>query len=343
MGEPSNIVVRVDHLPPPGPIGQDVYAYPAEALVPLQPGEIRVETLFAAVDAGARAMIDPHAAYPMKLRPGNRVPTSAIVGRVVESRNPAFRDGDHVRAFLTVRQRFLVLDPATPHHDVKRVDPADGPLHLHLGALGMTGFTAWLGITEIGRPHGGETVLVSAAAGAVGSVAGQLAKAAGARVVGIAGGTEKCRAVVERFGFAACVDYKSPDFVAALAEACPDGVDVYFENVGGAVQRAAFGLMNVFGRVVLCGQVSGYSGDGAEGGGPDLMIAIGKRLTLRGYLSSDHLAEFPRFEAEMLQRVRDGSVVPSATITGGLTNLHEAVNSLTGGRNIGQQIHQMAD
>jgi len=185
-------------------------------------------------------------------------------------------------------------------------------------------------------------VLVSAAAGAVGSVAGQIAKATGARVIGIAGGADKCRTVVERFGFDDCVDYKSPTFVAALAQACPDGVDVYFENVGGSVQRAAFASMNVFGRVVLCGQIAGYGGgDSAEATGVDLMVAINQRLTLRGYLSSDHLADLPRFEADMLQRVKAGALIPGATITAGFTNLHLAVNSLTSGRNIGQQIHQM--
>lgn len=336
----ENIVVRVAHLPPPGPLPADVYEYRREPLKPLAEGEIRIKTIYSTIDAGARGMLDPASNYPMMLKPGNRVFTSAVVGRVVESRHTSYPTDTYVRAMSVTRQKYLTISPERGIA-VKPVDPAQGPLHAHIGALGMTGFTAWLGIFMVGKPRPGETVLVSAAAGAVGSVAGQLARAAGARVVGVAGGAEKCAAVVERFGFDACVDYKAKRFADDLAAACPDGVDVYFENVGGEVQRQALKAMNLFGRVVMCGQVAQYDGKGAAEG-PNLMPVINKRLTMRGYISSDHLDQLPTFERGAAALVRSGALKPCATITSGLEQLHEAVNSLSAGRNFGQQVHQMS-
>lgn len=337
----ENIVVRVAHLPPPGPLAADVYEYRREPLKPLADGEIRLESIYATIDAGARGMLDPASNYPMMLKPGNRVFTSAIIGRVIESRNPAYPIDAYVRAMSVTRQKYLTIAPDRGIA-VRIVDPADGPLHMHIGALGMTGFTAWLGVFMIGEPRPGETVLVSAAAGAVGSVAGQLAKAVGARVVGIAGGPDKCRAVIDRFGFDACLDYRSDGLAEALGEACPEGVDIYFENVGGAIQRLALSRMNLFGRIVMCGQVAQYDGSGAEEG-PNLMPVVNKRLKMQGYISSDHHDQLPLFERGATALVRSGQLKPCATITKGLEQLHEAVNSLTAGRNFGQQVHQMAD
>lgn len=337
----DNIVIRVAHLPPPGPLAADVFAYDAAPLDPLDEGEVRLESLYGTIDAGTRAMLDPSSNYPMLLRPGNRMPVSAMVGRVVESRHPDYAVGDYARAFMMARQKYVTMNPRT-NPGARLLDPADGPLDMHIGALGLTGFTAWLGIFEIGRPRPGETVLVSAAAGAVGSVAGQLAKAVGARVVGIAGGPDKCAAVQRRFGFDACADYKAPDLPGQIARACPAGVDVYFENVGGAVQQAAFGAMNRFGRVAMCGQVSQYAGSGADAG-PNLMVVIKQQLRLQGFLSHDYMDRFATFDQGMLQLVRSGALVPQSTITAGFNALHEAVNSLSSGGNIGQQIHRMAE
>lgn len=335
----DNIVLRIAKLPPPGPLAADVYEYRVEPMVPLDDGQFRIETIYAVIDAGARGMLDD--GYVMKLRVGSRVPTSGIVGRIVESRNPAFPTGGFARALIMRREKYATIDPAR-HLGVKLVDPADGPLPMHVGTLGMTGFTAWIGIFLKSNPRPGETVLVSAAAGAVGTVAGQLAKACGARVVGIAGGADKCRAVIETFGFDDCVDYKGSHLDGAIAAACPRGVDVFFENVGGEIQRIAFARMNDFGRVAMCGQIAQYSGAAPEPG-PNLMQVVNKRLTLAGFLSSDHLGEMPAFERGMIDLIRTGRLVPHATITPGFDRLHEAVNSLTAGRNIGQQLHQMAD
>jgi NADPH-dependent curcumin reductase CurA len=339
----ENIVVRVGHMPLPGALTADAYEYCAEPLEALKPGEIRIETIYASIDAGARGMLDPSANYPMLLRPGNRVYTSGVVGRVIESLDPAFVPGEFVRALSVTRQKYLTVAPKRTL-GVRKVDPSDGPLHIHIGSLGMTGFTAWIGTFTIGLPKPGETMLVSAAAGAVGSVAGQIAKAVGARVVGIAGGAEKCSAVVSRFGFDACIDYKSDGLGEAMDAACPVGIDIYFENVGGAIQKLAMERMNMFGRIIMCGQVSQYDGNGGGSeGGPNLMNVINRRLNLRGFISSDHMDAFPAFERSALSLVRSGKLISYATVTKGFDQLHDAVNSLTQGRNFGQQVHQMAD
>lgn len=338
----ENVVVRVAHMPPPGPLAADVYEYRAEPFQVLKPGEIRIETIYATIDAGARGMLDAASNYPLLLRPGNRVYTSGVVGRVVESLDPAYAPGDHVRALSVTRQKYLTVTPKRGM-GVRKVDPADGPLHMHIGTLGLTGFTAWLGIFMIGVPKPGETILVSAAAGAVGSVAGQLVKAVGARAVGVAGGPEKCRTVVSRFGFDDCVNYRDDALAEAIDAACPAGIDVYFENVGGAIQKLALARMNLFGRFVMCGQVSQYDGIGGEQGGPNLMTVINQRLSMRGFLSSDHMEMFPAFERGALALIRSDKLTPCATVTKGFDQLHDAVNSLTQGRNVGQQIHQMAE
>jgi hypothetical protein len=286
-------------------------------------------------------MLDDQSDYVLKLRVGSRVPSSGVVGQVVESRNPAYAPGDFVRAMTMTRQKYLTIDPLK-HLSVKKVDPSLGPLHMHIGTLGMTGFTAWVGMLQLGRPQPGETVVVSAAAGAVGSVAGQLARAVGARTVGVVGGAEKCGQIRELFGFDEAVDYKSGDLAAAVAAACPEGIDVYFENVGGEIQKVAFELMNDFGRVPMCGQVAQYSGAGSPPG-PNLMAVVLKRLRLLGFLAGDHVQDLLKFEAGAMKLVRDGRLKPHATVVSGFENLHEAVNSLTSGRNVGQQIHQMAD
>jgi NADPH-dependent curcumin reductase CurA len=212
---------------------------------------------------------------------------------------------------------------------------------LHLGALGLVGFTAYIGIFEIGRPRPGETVLVSAAAGATGALAGQFARIAGARVVGIAGGAVKCDFVKAGLGFDDCIDYKQGDLPAALRSACPNGVDVYYENVGGEIQKAAFGLLNNFGRVALCGQVAQYSGQG-ESPGPNLMGLVLKRATVRGFLAMDHMERHAEFIEKASNWYAEGRLKHHATLITGLKNIHEAINSLVAGRNIGKQLCQVS-
>jgi len=337
----DNVVVYFNKPAPPGPLSAETFLYATEPLAPLADREVRIEAIYFAIDAGARGMIDDQGPYVLKLQLGDRMLASSMAGRIVESLHPDWPVGVYVRAPMGARQRYVALAPdQTPR--LMQIDPSIAPLTAYLGVLGVTGFTAWVGVEIIGRPRPGETVLVSAAGGAVGSAAGQIAKIGGARVVGIAGGPEKCALVKERFGFDDCVDYKAGDLPGQIARACPDGVDVYFDNVGGAVQHAAIAAMRPSGRVVICGQVAQYAGSGSEEPGPNLIVVLMKQLRIEGYLVSHHYDRFPEFAARSLEWLRAGKLHSAASVVSGMQDLHRAINSLMEGRNIGVQLHQVA-
>ncbi|WP_274115765.1 NADP-dependent oxidoreductase [Pseudomonas putida] len=337
---PENTIVRLNRVPDPGVLPADIFELATESMPDLRPGQMLVEIIYQTIDAGSRAMLDSSSGYVFTVKPGDRLPASASIGRVVSSRSDQYGEGALVRLFGGTRQRYQRIDPERcVGLQVLESDVVD-PMH-YLGILGITGFTAWLGITDICRPAPGETVLVSAAAGAVGSTAGQFAKALGARVVGIAGGARKCQYVRDQFGFDDCVDYQATDFSERLAQACPKGVNSYFENVGGAVQQAAFSLLCDFARVAMCGQVAQYSG-GGEVPGANLMTAVNRQLEVRGFLAHTHYHRLPSFMAQVGQWYRQGRLIQSHNVVQGMENLHEAINSLVAGRNIGQQVHQLA-
>jgi NADPH-dependent curcumin reductase CurA len=217
---------------------------------------------------------------------------------------------------------------------------------LALGMLGMTGFTAWWGLTAIGVPQAGETLVVSAAAGAVGSAVGQIGRLLGCKVVGIAGGAKKCRLMTEKFGFDACVDYRAPDFQACLAAAAPMGVDIYFENVGGAVREAVWPLLNQGARVPVCGLVANYNG-AAEGAGAGalvddmLMSLVIKRIRLQGFMNADHIGAFDTFEAQMRGWLEDSRLRAVETVVQGLGQAPQAFIGLFRGDNIGKLVVQV--
>src|SRR5271166_5643971 len=219
----------------------------------------------------------------------------------------------------------------------KPVEAGEAPLSTYLGVLGMPGVTAYSGITDIGQPKAGETVVISAASGAVGSVAGQLAKRAGARVVGIAGGPDKCLFAQEVLCFDDCVDHRVTDLPAALRAACPHGIDVYFENVGGAVQRAVFPLLNDFGRMIMCGMVSEYN-DTQPQPGPNLMSVVRKRLRIQGLIVGDKPERFAEWRALATPWVRDGTLHYREDIVDGLESAPEALVGLLSGRNFGKLV-----
>ena len=205
----------------------------------------------------------------------------------------------------------------------------------------MPGLTAYVGMSDIGRPKAGETVVVSAASGAVGAVAGQLARAAGARVVGVAGGSEKCRYVESDLGFDACLDHRLPGLGEALDKACPNGIDVYWENVGGAVQQAVFPRLNDFARMVLCGMVSEYN-DTEPRPGPNLMAAVRKRLRIQGFIVSDEWQRFAEYRAMAAPLLRAGRLKYREDIVDGLDNAAAAFIGLLQGRNFGKLLVQLA-
>jgi NADPH-dependent curcumin reductase CurA len=263
--------------------------------------------------------------------------TGETVGEVTASAHPGFVPGD-----IAVGARGWATHLVTPGDRLTKINPQGTPLSAYLGVLGMPGATAYAGVTEICKPKSGETLVVSAASGAVGSVAGQLAKRAGARVVGIAGGPEKCLWVQETLGFDDCVDHRSLDLEQELAAACPDGIDAYFENVGGAVQAAVFALLNPFARVAMCGMVSQYNTEHPPPG-PNLGFVVGKRVLIQGFIVSDRperLTEWRRLAAPW---VADGSLAYREDIVGGLENAPDALAGILGGRNFGKLLVRVGE
>jgi NADPH-dependent curcumin reductase CurA len=253
------------------------------------------------------------------------------VSEIVESRNPAFRAGDLVTGY-DGWQEYATSDGS----DLRKLD-GSLPLTSAIGVLGMPGMTAYVGLIDIGQPKPGETVVVSAASGAVGSVVGQLAKIRGCRAVGIAGSDEKCRYVIDEFGFDACVNYKTDDLVTALRAACPSGIDVYFENVGGAVLEAVLRLLNRGARIPLCGLISEYNAT-ENRPGPNLRPLLVNRAMIRGFIVSDHMDRLPAFLQEVGALVRDGRVKYKVDIVDGLERAPSALIGLFEGRNFGKLI-----
>ncbi|MDH0425424.1 NADP-dependent oxidoreductase [Stutzerimonas stutzeri] len=340
MSSAENLIVRYIRQAVPGPLAAETFALERKPLPSLSEGEILIRNIYLSIDAGSRAQFDDRADYVIKAMLGKVPGSSGAVGEVVESRHRDWQPGD---LLVTPHARWQLYQVAVPTAEplLQRIDPAMGPLAMHLGAMGMVGFTAYVGIFHVGRPQPGETLLVSAAAGATGALAGQFGRIAGARVVGIAGGADKCAFVREQLGFDDCIDYKAGNLDEAIRMACPKGVDVYYENVGGAIQHAAFTAMNDFGRIALCGQVGQYSGAGAQAG-PNLMVAVLKRLHIQGFLAMDHLDQYPAFIERAAGWYREGRLQHHATLTQGLENIHEAINSVMSGGNIGKQLCQVS-
>src|SRR5271167_105189 len=292
-------------------------------------GEALVRGIYLSLDPYMRGRISGVRSYARPVEVG-AVMEGGVVGEVVRSRDPAFREGDYVLGGYGWQ-----LYSAVPGQGLLKLDPAEAPLTAALGVLGMPGLTAYVGLDEIGKPQRGETVVVSAASGAVGAVAGQLARRAGARVVGIAGGSDKCRWVEAELGFDACIDHRSPDLGAALDHACPKGIDVYWENVGGAVQQAVFPRLNDFGRMVMCGMVAEYN-DVEPRPGPNLTSAVRKRLKIQGFIVSDQWQRWGEYRAMAAPLVRSGALKYREDIVDGLDNAAAAFIGLLQGRNFGK-------
>lgn len=297
-------------------------------------GQVLIRTRYLSLDPYMRGRMSDAPSYAPPVKVGGLM-VGGTVGEVVTSRDPALSPGDVVLAY-TGWQRYGVQKAAT----VRKLDPAVAPVTTALGVLGMPGFTAYAGLTQIGRPQAGETVVVAAASGPVGATVGQLAKILGCRAVGIAGGPEKV-AYLRSIGFDAAIDHRAPDFADQLASAVPDGIDVYFENVGGLVWDAVFPRLNPFARVPVCGLVALYNATGAPPG-PDrsaaLMSAIlRKSLTLRGFIQSEFAADLMGdFLGRATAWVRDGLLRYKEDIVDGLENAPEAFIGMLDGKNFGK-------
>ena len=308
-----------------------------EAVIPHPaPGEVLTRTIWLSIDPYMRGRLSDRKSYAPPVQIGEMM-TGETAGEVILSTVPGFAPGD-----LVVGSRGWQTHSISQATSLVKVPKGGAPLSTYLGVLGMPGTTAYSGMTDIGKPKAGETVVVSAASGAVGSVAGQIAKRAGARVVGIAGGPDKCLFVQDTLGFDDCVDHQTIELPGALAEACPHGIDVYFENVGGTVQQAAFNLLNPFARVVMCGMVSQYN-EAEFPPGPNLGFVVGKRVHMQGMIVSDKPERFAEWRALAAPWIADGSLKFREDVVDGLENAPDALNGILGGRNFGKLLVRVAE
>ena len=301
-------------------------------------GEVLVKILYLSLDPAMRGWMNDGRSYIAPVGVGD-VMRALAAGRVVASNHPALAVGDHVTGLLGVQEYAVVNGNA-----VGKVDPGLASLPTYLGTLGMPGMTAYFGLLDIGHPAEGETVVVSGAAGAVGGVVGQLAKLKGARAVGIAGDAEKCRYVVEELGFDAAIDYKSQDVAEGLREHCPQGIDVYFDNVGGEILDAALARLARHARVVICGAISQYNATGAMTGPSNYMSLLVNHASMTGFVVSDYGDRYLDGVREMTGWLTAGELVSREDIAeGGLERFPDTLLRLFAGGNTGKLVLQVAE
>ena len=306
----------------------------------LQDGQVLVRNHYMSLDPYMRGRMNDSKSYAA-CQPLGEVFQGGTVGEVVESRHPKFAVGDKVVGFGGW-QEYSVVN-ASQSGTLKKVDTTHVPLSHYLGAVGMPGVTAWYGLNKIIAPKAGETLTITAASGAVGSAFGALAKARGCRVVGIAGGPDKCSYVTDELGFDACIDYRQhPDvksMSAALKAACPKGIDGHFENVGGYILDAVLLRTNAFARIALCGMIAGYDGQPLPMQNPALLLV--NRIKLEGFIVSEHMEVWPEALAELGQLVGSGKLRPRETIAQGIESAPQAFLGLLKGKNFGKQLVKM--
>jgi NADPH-dependent curcumin reductase CurA len=313
-----------------------------EVPMPLRPpGGLLLRVLYLSLDPYMRGRMDDRKSYARSVGIGE-VMTGESVCEVLASDRQGYAPGDIVLAHTGWRTHAAWEGPAP-----RKLDPKFAPITTGLGVLGMPGFTAYAGLYVLGKPKAGETVVVAAASGPVGSLVGQLAKMAGARAIGIAGGADKCAYVVDDLRFDACVDHRAPDLAAKLAAECPKGIDVYFENVGGAVWQAVLPLLNTYARVPVCGLISQYSVAG-QPSGPNLLPAtmreiLTKSLTLRGFINTEFVAEhYADFLKTVSAGIADGRIRYREDVTDGFENAPAAFMGLLQGKNFGKALVRVA-
>jgi NADPH-dependent curcumin reductase CurA len=323
QGEPRPADFRTEEMPLPA----------------LRDGEVLLRVVYLSLDPYMRGRMSTARSYAEPLEIGDTMP-GGTVAQVVESRARDFAAGDYVLSF-SGWQTHAVARAGT----LRKLDRSAAPLTTALGVLGMPGFTAYAGLKEIGKPLAGETVVVAAAAGPVGATVGQLAKLRHSRVVGIAGGAEKCRYLIDELGFDEAVDHRAADFAEQLDDACPRGIDVYFENVGGAVWEAVLPLLNDFARVPVCGLIANYNATELTGGGNTAQLmreVLSRRLTIRGFIQSDFAPLYRDFEREMSVWLKAGRIRYREDIVDGLDHAPDAFIGLLRGRNFGKLIVRVA-
>lgn len=323
------------------PTTEDIRLEDVEVPQPAK-GQLLLRTLFLSLDPYMRGRMDDAESYAAPLAIGDVI-NGGTVCRVETSQHPDYQQGDLVLAY-TGWQDYAVSNG----EGLQKLDAGMNHPSYALGLLGMPGFTGYMGLTDIGDPQKGETVVVAAASGAVGSVVGQVARLRGAKVVGIAGGADKCRYVTETLKFDACIDHKAPDFAEQLKKACPKGIDVYFENVGGAVFDAVLPLLNTKARIPVCGVISQYNGQNSAFSEDRLPMLMGKilkkRMRVQGFIIFDDYGDrYPEFYKQMTQWINEGEIQFREDIVDGLENAVEAFRGLLEGKNFGKLIIKVAE
>ena len=312
----------------------------AEAPMPdPDPGEVLVRNRFLSLDPYMRGLMDAGKSYLTPLELG-QVMDGATIAEVVASNDAGFAPGDTVWA-PGRWQDYAVCKPPPARPPLRKVDTKLAPATAWLGPMGLPGWTAYVGLLDLGEPRSGQTIVVSSAAGAVGALVGQLAKLKGLRTVGIAGGPEKCAYAVEALGYDECIDYKAANFRDALRKACPDGIDIDFENVGGDVLEAVWPLLNMNARVVVSGLMAQYNLTKPHPG-PELTWLLKQRVTIRGFIITDHAARIPQAIGEMARWLSEGKIKTHEDITVGLERAPEAFIGMLQGKNFGKTIVQVA-
>ena len=326
---PANAQIKLAQRPKPGMITPDCFRREDGAIPEPGPGEFRVKIHYISLDPAMRGWVNDARSYVPPVAIGE-VMRAYAVGIVEATQHPGFKTGEAVQGLFGVQQYAL-----SKGQRVVKVDPAAAPLQRWVGGLGMPGWTAYFGLLDVGQPVAGETVLVSAASGAVGSIVGQIARIKGCRSVGIAGGAEKCRYVRDTLGFDDCIDYKAPGLADKLKAACPKGIDVYFENVGGDILDAVLPQMNTFGRIPVCGLISGYNATAAPDGPRNFRSILTQRLRVQGLIVFDWAERIPEAMEVLGRWHKEGRLVIREDVRkGGVDRFVETLNLLyTGGNN----------
>lgn len=333
---PVNQQILLDHRPK-GEASADNFRLVSGETPALHEGQALVRHHYLSLDPYMRGRMNDSKSYAAA-QPLGEVMGGGTVGEVVESRAERFKVGDKVVG-MGGWQEYSVVDMAKAGI-LRKVDTTQVPLSYYLGAVGMPGVTAWYGLVRICEPQAGQTMVVSAATGAVGSAFAALSKTRGCRTVGVAGGPDKCRYATEELGFDACIDYKQHADAASLSRAlkaaCPDGIDGYFENVGGMVLDAVLTRMNTFGRIAVCGMISGYDGAPIPMANPQMILI--SRLRIQGFIVGEHMEDWPAALKELACLVADGKLRPRESVAQGLAAAPDAFLGLLKGRNFGKQL-----
>lgn len=332
--------ILLDSRPKGAPTAQN-FRLDQREVVPPRPGQVLSQTLYLSLDPYMRGRMSDAPSYAAPVALGE-VMVGGTVSRVVASENTAFKAGDLVLGFDGWQEYGL-----SDGKGLTKLDASMSHPELALGVLGMPGFTAFMGLLDIGQPKAGETVVVGAASGAVGSVVGQIARLKGCRIVGVAGGADKCRYVVDELGFDACIDHRAADFAVKLAAACPSGIDVYFESVGGAVFDAVMPLLNAKARIPVCGMIAAYNATSLPNGPDRLGMLMGlilrKRITMKGFIIfDDYGPRFGEFYEQMSVWVKDGKIKHREDMIVGLDKAPEGLIGLLEGKNFGKLIVKVA-